>query len=786
MTKADRWRHCQEILAASWDLAPEDQDRFLAERAGSDSELLAELRGFASSLRRSEAWQPPPEAVTESLLRSRVGPYEIDRLLGRGGMGAVYLAHRADGQFDQVAAIKVIGLPFDLDAFRERFRRERQILAKLSHPSIARLLDGGTTGDGELYLVMEYIDGTSITRFASDRKLSTAERLCLFRDACAGVEFAHQNLIVHRDIKPSNILVDTAGVPKLLDFGTAKVLEEHDATLTGPAAMTMAYASPEQLRGDAVSTLSDVFSLGVVLFELLTGKKMFGENLASRFASQQTWDKTSLDSDLQRIIAKATAVEPAERYSSARELSEDVRRYLNREPVLAHPARWSYRSRKFVRRHPWNVALASAFVLGMTGAVVYSTRQANLARRQAVRAQHFSNFLGDLLSSPNPSWYNTLKSRGKNVTVVEVLGELRGRLGKELGSEPDVEIDLHRSIGRMYTAVGDHESARAELSAALQKQLALKDARPEDTAKIYVARAAENYYTANFAQTLADARAALGALGPPGRREVRDVAEVRMEAWNAAGVASSELGVKSDAEIALIEALRLSRELSGTGGGTPASLGALATFYYRYGRLEESARLSQEALSLYRPGSAESANRIRDLGLICIERRDYACAGDHLQRALNIAEASFGPASLFSLHIHFAHGHILGVTGKHAEGLREIQSAREGAIRLGGLDSLLVAEADVRLGRMEMESGNFAGAEGPLRRAQAIFQKNLPKDDPRLLNIVSRMGECLIGLGKRDEGARLLQESHLELEATLGKDNFWTQEAKQRLEKIGR
>lgn len=321
----DRWRRLDEILASSWDLPREQRDAYFVSRAGGDLLLLDELRELSAAREAADQWAADDgPAEPETALR-RVGPYVLDRLIGRGGMGAVYLAHRADGEFEQQIAVKVIGLPFEIEAFRERFRQERQILASLSHPNIAHLLDGGTTEDGELYLAMEYVDGTAIDQYSKD--LPLAERLRLFRDVCAGVQYSHQNLVVHRDIKPANILVDRAGVPKLLDFGAAKLLAGTNSDeATRMRMMTIAYASPEQLRGEPASTLSDVFSLGVLLFRLAAGQEAFGADLTTR-ASKSAGNAAlhlpaSLQGDLDRVVRKALAFDPGQRYTSPEQLSE--------------------------------------------------------------------------------------------------------------------------------------------------------------------------------------------------------------------------------------------------------------------------------------------------------------------------------------------------------------------------------------------------------------------------------------------------------------------------------
>ena len=346
----------------------------------------------------------------------RVGVYRLDRLLGRGGMGSVYLAERDDGQFEQSVAVKLLHAGLDDPGSIRRFQTERQVLAALTHPSIAQLLDGGVTDTGVPYLVMEYVEGVPIDEFCDKRTLPILERLRLFRSVCAAVQYAHQNLIVHRDLKPSNVLVRPDGVVKLLDFGIAKVLQpklEEEVTLTGQQVMTPRYASPEQVRHQPISTASDVYSIGVMLYRLLTGRFPFdaetpgdlihsicyvqpplpsqivtvvpghsphaveganqtniservsAESLAALRSTNSRGLARALSGDLDDILLKALRKEPSKRYASAEQLSEDLERHVRGRPVRARPDSVRYRSEKFIRRNVPTVALAAAAILAL-------------------------------------------------------------------------------------------------------------------------------------------------------------------------------------------------------------------------------------------------------------------------------------------------------------------------------------------------------------------------------------------------------------------------------------
>ena len=482
---AERWERLQEILVASWGLPAAGREAYWRDQTGGDEDLLAELRELSAAREAADGWSAPQsEAVPESAATRRIGPYLVERLIGRGGMGAVYLAHRADGEFEQSVALKVIGLPFEIEPFRERFRRERQILAGLSHPNIAHLLDGGTTEDGEIYLAMEYVDGLAIDQYAKGHDLRT--RLDLFRQVCAGVQYAHQHLVIHRDIKPSNILVNAEGVPKLLDFGAAKLLAESEVTQTRSGFMTLAYASPEQLRGEAASTLSDVFSLGALLFELATGRQAFSGDLVSRAGDLRAGQlklPEALPGDLDMVVRKALAFDAAQRYSSVEQLSEDVRRCLAAEPVAAHPPALAYRARKFVRRHAVIVGLASVFVLGLAGATAFSMREARVAQREQKRSEDTTNFLALVFRTP---FFDT--GSHHDMTVKELLQLAEKRVAPLLGQgDRATASDVDLVLGEGLANQGAHADAQRVFERALARSRQAGDVQRQSVATSWLA-----------------------------------------------------------------------------------------------------------------------------------------------------------------------------------------------------------------------------------------------------------------------------------------------------------
>lgn len=477
---------------------PEDQRAALIEaRCHDDPELAAEVRLLIEASREEEQQSEASRtgsctgsginagtADDSSAAKRLVGPYRLDRLIGRGGMGAVYLAHRADGQFEQRVAIKLIDLPLATDLFRERFRQERQILAGLQHPYIARMLDGGITTDGDLYLAMEYVDGVPIHRFCDGRNLTLQHRLALFLRVCEAVQYAHQNLVVHRDLKPDNIFVVDDGTPRLLDFGTAKLLSPSlanpgsEMTREGYQSFTPQYASPEQVLGNPITTASDTYSLGVLLYLLVTGslpyelkelttaellrviceepprKPAHGVGPDGKLSTART-----LDPDLEAIVMKALRKEPLQRYTTAEQLGVDVQAWLDHRPVAARRGTFRYRASKFIVRHRVGIAaaalLAASLVAGIAG-ILWQSREANLERRKAeARSSDLRQLSNSLLSELDEAIKQLPGSTGVQKLLVTRVLEHLDRMAADAQGDRLTQIDLVDAYTRLANIQGN-------------------------------------------------------------------------------------------------------------------------------------------------------------------------------------------------------------------------------------------------------------------------------------------------------------------------------------------
>jgi eukaryotic-like serine/threonine-protein kinase len=506
----ERWRHVEDLFHRALEHPESARARFLDEQSGADVELREEVArwlaadagapahlasavgGAVRSLHDSASIDSAEQALdaTPYAAPERIGPYRVTGEIGHGGMGAVYLAERADDQFRQQVAIKLVRHTIDSPVTRARFLQERQMLAQLNHPGIARLLDGGATEAGQPYFAMEYVPGRPLLDFCAVRAFRTRDRLQLFRHVCAAVQYAHQNLVVHRDIKPANILVTDDGQPKLLDFGIAKLIEEQEqgaAPRTVMLMLTPDYASPEQVRGDPVTTGADIYSLGCVLYELLSGKRphVFASRTPtelqrvicdvepvppSRFAP--------LDEDLDNIVLKALRKDPALRYATAEQLAGDVQNYLEGRPVSARPPTLVYRTRKFVRRNRGAVAAVAVAMIAIligTGAALWQARQASIQRDMAERrAREGRRLANTVLFSVEEKIRNLAGTTDARRLIMESGIAYLDDLAKDASGDSSLRVELARAYERIGEVqgtgpanLGQSEAARTSFQRAI-------------------------------------------------------------------------------------------------------------------------------------------------------------------------------------------------------------------------------------------------------------------------------------------------------------------------------
>lgn len=500
----------QGAFDAVVDLPPPERAAVLDEMCAGDAAMREELESLLAADARTDSFGEQPafiipedllsEEAEESLAGRRFGVYEIIREIGRGGLGAVYLAARADDEYRKEVALKLIRRGLDTDDILQRFRNERQILAQLDHPNIARLLDGGTSEAGLPYFIMEYVKGEPLLDYCATHQLNTSQRLDLFRKVCAAVSYAHQNLVIHRDLKPSNILVTTDGEPKLLDFGIAKLVtaEEEMFTVTAPGlrAMTPDYASPEQIKGEKITTASDVYSLGVLLYELLSGARPYRLKTSSveemyRAITEQeptkpsaaTPDKSTianrnskiLEGDLDNIVLVALRKEPERRYSSVENLARDIDRHQTGRPVTARPSTFAYRAEKFFKRNRTGVVAGSLIALAIIAGIFATLWQSRVAaverdraRLEAEKAKKINAYMQGILNFSNPNWQSSNPARNRKATIGEALDEALKTVDADLAGEPEIQAEILLTLGMTYNGQGQYEKAEKLLRRSIE------------------------------------------------------------------------------------------------------------------------------------------------------------------------------------------------------------------------------------------------------------------------------------------------------------------------------
>jgi eukaryotic-like serine/threonine-protein kinase len=635
----ERWRHIKEAFSAALELPPEERTGWLDLTLPDDPSLAREVKNLLAAhdgaddfyergaLAAVPAVRQQLEGAVEGM---RIGPYRVLSELGHGGMGAVYLAVRDEPSFTQKVALKLIKRGMDTDEIVRRFVAERQILASLAHPNIARLFDGGSTPDGRPYFVMEYVEGQSITAYAGERKLSIEARLNLFLRVCRAVQHAHQSLVVHRDLKPANILVDAEGEPKLLDFGIAKLLDPSSfggMTLTGlaPGPMTPDYASPEQRAGGPVTTATDVYGLGLLLYELLVGKnprsveRALGEGWSGRPPSQALATAGDAETrrlarrlagDLDTIVGKALESEPERRYGTAAALAEDVERHLTQRPVAARRPTLVYRLGRTVMRHKLAAALALAVCL--SAVISFCEFLAVGRERDQVEAQRqIAQALNDLqvrmIEKASPE-----QNLGETLTVRQVLdAESQELLREDSHYPPEIRAPLLEANGNTYRKLGLYKQAQQNLQAARRLREPRRDSSPE----------------ADLA--LAGTLSALGQVS----LDRGAYPESRSFFQSALTLKKRRLGT---------DALPLAEDLSG--------LGSVAI---EEGKLEEAGRAFALACAISRLEGRpkDLGDCYNNLGTLANWRGEYAKARNFFSRALPYFQSTLGEADADTLQV---------------------------------------------------------------------------------------------------------------------------------------
>ncbi|MEZ4455326.1 MAG: serine/threonine-protein kinase [Gemmatimonadales bacterium] len=760
MTDPKRWSRIDAALDAGLDLPLAERAAWLADLARREPDIAAEVGRLLAAVDGPNLLdralpELAPELVSDCLeLPEEVppetaGPYRLLKEIGRGGMGAVYLAERSDGQYEKQVAVKLVRPGPDLGGMAQRFRQERQILASLEHPGIARLLDGGVTDAGVPYLVMEYVEGQPIDRYADANRLDTTARLTLFDRVAEVVEYAHRRLVIHRDLKPGNILVTENGEVKLLDFGIAKLLDEGDGpepvTRTGAVLATPEYASPEQIRGRPVSTATDVYALGVLLYELLSGRRPYRATSATPHElAVEICDtippRPGLGADLDAIVLTALAKEPEHRYGSVELFRDDLARFRDGFPVRARPATRRYLTRKFLERNRGRVAAGALLAVAVAAGFAATLWQAATARREARRAEQVTEFLTGIFEASDPD-----RAGGREVTARELLDRGADRLDTELRTEPSLRADMLRTLGVLYHRLGLYDQAQPLLERA-GVVLDSIGAPPLDRAAQTAAFAALLHDLGQDSAALAVAETTLALR----RRAIRGDDTRLAAAIGDLAVLHGRLGHYDRADSLFQAELAIEQRLADT-AAVASTLGNWAIVLGHRGEPDRAAALEEEALALnrkhYGPEHTDVATALQNLAATRIGQGRYDSAETLLREAIGIRERLLGPEHPLIATVLAALGNAYQQAGRYDSA--DAVDRRVLAIRLRALghDHPDVAETYNNLGVNAYFRARYPEAVSYLDSALAIWRPALGPTHPNVLTALSNQGAILRAKG---------------------------------------
>ena len=823
-----RWQRIQSLFEELIDAREDERTARLDSACGDDQELRASVESLLRSDARSEdplidvighAAESLLEEHQDRLIDTRIGPYRVVSILGHGGMSTVYRGERADSQYHQTVAIKVLLHSTLHPRLRSRLHSERHILATLNHPSIARLIDSGELEDGTPYLVMEHVDGESIDAYCDSRTLFVRERLELFIQVCAAVQYAHRNLVVHRDIKASNIFVNGDGAPKLLDFGIAKMLAPESLSHTLAVTrlqermLTPENAAPEQVLGRPITTATDIYALGVLLYQLLTGRSPYrllsysqlqleraicmddpvrpSQMVVSKLSGEGDADRdrisdrrglspprlqARLSGDLDAIVSMAMRKEPDRRYASVEALADDLRRHLNGQPVSARHGDWRYHTAKFLRRHVFVVGAVSAAFAGLAlfgGVMFWQSHRIELARQATAqerdRAQQVSAFLVDVFSQADP-----FNAQGKEPTARDLLDRGADKISGNLNLQPEVRAQLLESIGLAYRRQGSSERAIPlfEQAVAIRRQ-----ERPFEPGHVAVA-------LANLARALtdgghlvsaeADLQQAVELSESSAASQPLQTADILVQFGNFA------LDAKSDPDQAARlfgKAVNIYHAAIGNHNlQMAAALNGLASAAVWKSDYPLAERYEREALAIFQENVSrnhpDNAVALATLGSILTQRGKYAEAEQVLNEALQIERNVFGPNNSRIASIEADLGTLYEKEGDLPRAIAANESAFEITRDRRGASHYMTGYYLDALANLFMKTGDLPTAEADARQALAVYAESLPAHHLYVASTHQLLGDVLVRRGSLAAAEAELRAA-LEMNASLAGPESW-------------
>ena len=791
-----RWHEADRLFDEALELPTGERARWLDQRCAGNPALREQvdalLRADASAgrflelggRRLAEPLESPPEAEPAGRV---IGPYRVVRELARGGMGVVYLAERADGQFEQQVALKLIKRGMDTDHIHRRFLAERQILARLSHRHIARLLDGGVSAEGQPWFAIEYVEGTTIVSHCDARGLDVDQRLRLFLDVCDAVRYAHQNLVVHRDLKPGNILVTADGQVKLLDFGIAKVVSgdgqaggaaggQDEVTRTEDRILTPEYAAPEQIRGESITTATDIYALGAVLYEMLTGRRAHHverrsptELVRAVIETQPAVPSTvapeefrrALRGDLDTILLTALKKEPARRYQTADKLAGDITRYLDGLPVTARPDTWRYRTTKFVRRNRIGVAAGTAVALslvaGLAGTIWQArvaAERARVASAEATKQRAVRDFLVELFEAADPG-----QALGRDPPASELLRRGRAGIDTALTDQPSVRAELLAVLGTVHRSLGLGDQADTLLGQAV----ALTRSLPGDADAELAARLTE------WADILADrdeyeradslVNEALERLRRRGAGDPATARPLRVLAGIEAARGNHERAVSVGREALAID----TRHHGGRSREAAEDLNTIGYAQWLAGNLAGADSMASASLAIWRtllpPNHPTLLEAIGNVATLRAAEGNYGTS-EPLAREVLAGRRAVYPNG--HPDVAFAMGelaYVVQAQERFAEGeslYAKALALYTGLLGAGDVHTLRMAHS---LAFTRFRGGDLAGAERGMRESLEGYRRAVGPDHQQTLQAMLNLSNVLRERGKYDESGGLAREA---------------------------
>lgn len=835
--KPDRWKKIEEVCFEAMGLEDKERESYIISACGEDGELLSEVRSLLQQS-ESEIFSIPLVSVASSFVFSNdqstgdrsIGPYQLIREIASGGMGQVFLAIRNDDEFKRFVALKLIRKELIDEDILNRFYAERQILASLNHPYISKLFDGGTTSDDVPWFAMEYVEGEPITDYIKRSAFSLPERIELFIKVCSAVQYAHQNLIIHRDLKPQNILITPNGDPKLLDFGIAKLINREQKTpftRYQNSLMTPEYASPEQVSHDPVTTVADVYALGVLLYQLLTGSLPYEFKKRSPVEIEKTITRQipdlpsvkaqnrALQGDLDSVIMKALKKEPAERYASVEQLSGDLKRYLANQTVLARKDTFFYKSKKFISRNKWSVAVSAAIALLILSFSVVTFIQSKTIQARAIeaererdRAEQVSGFLTDLFQLVSPD-----QAQDNALSAVELLNRGAKKVEEEFSDQPLDQANLFLVLSDVYETLGSFDEA---LVYAKKANTILSDVHKgshPDVAKSlnsigWLLRQNAEYEKADsfLTSALTMRKLLYGNNHLDVARSLNDLAVLRQSR-----------GDYASTDTLLKEAIEIRRAISGKESeATGVLLSNYAALKYGLGEFQEAENLMSESLEIMRAtvgdsdmqtanvmsnlaaimmvqqnmdgaikyynqalevrlkilgeGHPDLASSYAHLGNIYRSTEQYALAEELLVKAYHIRFENLGTKNELTVDSKRLLGLLYDAKGETEKAEQHYLDAIEGYRIFTSTGNAEMAETLQNLGSLYLNTGNPESAETALREAFEMRSKIMGEEHSLTIESMISLGACLFQNGKEEESIELLEAGIRYLD-TPGKDD---------------